>query len=35
MTRDVKYIGINLSGLIQNFLVEEIIPFEFLLRYFI
>ena len=35
MTQIFKYVGINLSGLIQEFIVKEIIPFLFLLRNFI
>ena len=35
MTGNLKYIGINLSELIQKFVFKEIIPFVFLLRNFI
>ena len=33
MTGNFKYVGINLSGLIQEFVLKERIPFVFLLRF--
>ena len=35
MTGNLKYIGINLSEYIQEFVFKERIPFVFLLRNFI